>query len=144
MCGLQPDSHPLKFKAAKLLIALSTALTDVLPLRMSQRERGAWLAASVGAHRLLQDHRGEARALGQLAALHIENDDIDAALKCYERLQRLRAAHGAHLARDASHTAPAEPLRAAALIAQAITSIGARRTVEFHPVAEADPLATRS
>jgi ABC-type cobalamin/Fe3+-siderophores transport system ATPase subunit len=86
---LQPDAHPLKFKAAKLLIDLCRAVAIALPHRAVAHEQAAWLSAAIGAYRTLSDVRGEMLALGQLAAFHLACDDVHAALKCYERIQRL-------------------------------------------------------
>jgi hypothetical protein len=92
---LQPDSHALKLKAARVLIALYGCVEGLLPLRFTPREQAAWLSALVSAHRALENTRGEMQALGQLAAFQLANDDVAAALLCYERVQRLSKEHTA-------------------------------------------------
>jgi hypothetical protein len=91
---LRPDSHAFRARAARCQIALSRGLSELLPHRLTESERANWLRAEANAHRLLQDARGEARALGQLALSHIVRDDVDGALGCYERLMTLREALG--------------------------------------------------
>lgn len=86
---LQPDSHALRYKAARVLIDLHEGVAPLLPARMTTREQMLWLSAIVSANKLLERRRGEAHALGQLALLHITLDDVGSALSCYERLRRL-------------------------------------------------------
>ncbi len=89
---LQPDNHAFRARAARCQIDLSQGLAELLPYRLTEAEHGNWLRAEANAHRLLQDARGEARALGRLALSHIVRDDVDGALNCYERLLALRGA----------------------------------------------------
>lgn len=134
---VQPDHHALQSRAARLMADLTDALRDVLPLRLSAPERVTWLRAQAGAHRALRDYRGEVNALGYLAALHIANDDLDAALKCYERLlnvkQELTAENRSFemLARVAENPGGItfEHLNMPARIAQALAALGAGKRV---------------
>jgi hypothetical protein len=132
-----PDHHLLQSRAARLMADLTDALRDVLPLRLSAPERVTWLRAQAGAHRALRDYRGEVNALGYLAALHITNDDLDAALKCYERLlnvkQELTAENRSFemLARVAENPGGItfEHVNMPARIAQALAALGAGKRV---------------
>lgn len=134
---MQPDAHALPFKAARVLADLCGALRESAPLRLSPRERIAWLRAQASAHRHLQDFRGEANALGYLAALHITQNDLDAALKCYERLLEVRNELAGEpdgldaIARVAGGPAGVkfEHLQLPGMLAQALSALGAGRRV---------------
>jgi tetratricopeptide (TPR) repeat protein len=87
---LKSDALALPMKSARLLIGLIKGVSDLMHARMSENERAIWLSAQARACRTITDYRGEVNALGQLAALYIGVNNLDAALQCYERLLSVR------------------------------------------------------